>query len=70
LAFLRAAGCRLRAFVLFADKTKERNPGCKAVEMGWGGRLVGDIDILRVCHKIPSEQFCPGRHAKIVAQMF
>ena len=70
MAFLRAAGCRLRAFDSFADKTKERNPGCKAVEMGWGGRQVGDIDILRVCHKTPSEQFHPGRHRKIIAQMF
>ena len=68
--FLRAAGCRLRAFVSIHDKTKERLPGCKAAEMGGGGRQVGDIDILRVCQKTPSEQFRPGRHVKIVAQMF
>ena len=35
--------------------------------MGGGGRQVGDIEILWVCHGNLSEQFRPGRHAKIVA---
>ena len=66
----RATGRPLRVFVSFHDKTKEQKPGYKAMGMGWGSRQVGDIEILCVCHETPSEQFRPGRHAKIVARMF
>ena len=69
-ARLMRAGHPLRAFVSFAYKTKDRIFGCKAVERGGGGREVGDIDILCVCGKNPSEQGRPGRHVEIVAHVF
>ena len=44
------------AVVLLHDKTKEQMSGYKAVDMGGGGREVGDIEILWVCHEALSEQ--------------
>jgi len=44
------------AVVSYGDKTKDRIPGYKVVDMGGGGREVGDIEILWVCYEAPSEQ--------------